>query len=110
MFPIPRAVAICQGGPLDGRRFSVVLGEDAKPPALEVQYGDGTLVYAPRTKLELADELAASLEVQQQLRTDVADDADKHPVFQGFELYLPDEDGTVQGHDFHGVYLYELTK
>lgn len=97
MRPVPRIVAVCQGGALDGLRFSVAVDDAFSPPPLEVS----GCRYRPLVELELADEHAASLEAQARL-----DEEAKHPVFQGFELHVP-EPGVVRGHHFVGVWLFE---
>jgi hypothetical protein len=130
MRPVPRIVAVCQGGELDGLRFSVALSDDGEPQPFTVHGRDGELTYRPAQQLELAEAHAASVEVQRRIATQRiprsrlvrtlvrvrrrqlrpwALEQHKHPVFHGFELHLPElreEHGIVRGHHFHGVWIY----
>jgi hypothetical protein len=97
MRPIPRVLAICQDGPLDGLRFSVALPSvDAEPQPLTVE----GVTYEPDCELVLAVEQAASIAAQ---RVGEA----PHPVFEGFDLHDDQGDpSVVSGHDFVSVWIY----
>jgi len=129
MRPVPRIVAVCQGGELDGLRFSVALDEHGAPRPFTVHGPAGEVTYVPTGELDLADAHAGSVEVERRmheqrgrrvprtrigrtishLRKPWAVERHKHPVFHGFELHLPelrDEHGIVRGHHFLGVWIY----
>ena len=97
MEPVERIVAVCQGGPLDGLRFSVARGEGASPPPID----NGGHFYVADIELSLAKEHEKSLTAQRE-------GEEPHPVFEGFVLHDPEDgSGGVLGHNFTGVWRYK---
>lgn len=90
MIPIPRIVAVCQGGILDGLRFSIALNGKDKPQKFAIHGPEGEVTYFPIQEIAITD----SIEEQ---------------LYAGFERHDPEDldHGIVSGHDFKGAWIYK---